>query len=73
MMVVEHSRGNRVTHEVLRDIITGYEEHLPFAREVVTNIERMTSAEREAFIAGNSSHDSKKLELFPRWENKYLT
>ena len=61
MMVVEHSRGRRVTHEVLQDIITGYEEHLPFAREMVTNMERMTTAEGEAFIAGNSSHDSKNL------------
>ena len=55
IMVVEHSRGRRVTHEVLQDIITGYEEHLPFAREIVTNMERMTTAEREAFIAGNST------------------
>ena len=60
MMVVEHSRGRRVTREVLQDIITGYEEHLPFAREMLTNMERMTTAEREAFIAGNSSRDSKK-------------
>ena len=55
MTVVEHSRSKRVTHEVLQDIIAGYEEHLSFAREVVTNMERMTTAEREAFIAGNSS------------------
>jgi hypothetical protein len=61
MMVVEHSRGRRVAHEVLQDIITGYEEHLPFAREMVTNIERMTTAEREAFIAGNSSRVQKNL------------
>ena len=60
MKVVEHSRSKRVTHEVLQDIITGYEEHLPFAREMLTNMERMTTAEREAFIAGNSSRDSKK-------------
>src|ERR1700731_1063280 len=40
MMVVEHSRGRRVTREVLQDIITGYEEHLPFAREMLTNIEK---------------------------------
>jgi len=66
--VVEHSRGRRVTREVLQDIITGYEEHLPFAREMLTNMERMTTAEREAFIAGNSSRDSKKLELFPGWD-----
>jgi len=31
-------------------------------------MERMTTAEREAFIAGNSSRDSKKLELFPKWD-----
>jgi len=61
MTVVEHSRGRRVTHEVLQDVITGYEEHLPFAREVLTNMERMTTAEREAFIADNSSRDSKNL------------
>jgi hypothetical protein len=66
MTVVEHTRGERVTHEVLQDIITGYEEHLPFAREMLTKMERMTTAEREAFIAGNSSRDSKELELFPR-------
>ena len=70
MTVVEHSRSKRVTHEVLQDIIAGYEEHLSFAREVVTNMERMTTAEREAFIAGNSSRDSKKLELFPRWDRR---
>jgi len=46
MTVVEHSRSKRVTHEVLQDIIAGYEEHLSFAREVVTNMERMTTAER---------------------------
>jgi hypothetical protein len=68
MTVVEHNRGKRVTHEVLQDIITGYEEHLPFAREMLTNMERMTTAEREAFIAGDSSRDSKKLEPFPRWD-----
>src|SRR4029077_12072883 len=62
MMVVEHSRGRGGAREVLQDIITGYEEHLPFAREIVTNMERMTTAEREAFIAGNSSRE-KKLEL----------
>src|SRR5438477_2792944 len=56
------------TVAVLQDIITGYEEHLPFAREMLTNMERMTTAEREAFIAGNSSRDSKKLEPFPRWD-----
>jgi hypothetical protein len=67
MTVVEHSRGGRVTHEVLQDIITGYEEHLPFAREMVTNMERMTTAEREAFITGNSSRDSAKLEPFLKW------
>jgi len=61
MTVVEHSRGKRVTHEVLQEIITGYEEHVPFAREVLTNMERMTTAEREAFIADNSSRDSKNL------------
>src|SRR3984893_12611297 len=55
MTVVEHSRRKRVRHEDLQDIIAGYEEHLSFAREVVTNMERMTTAEREAFIAGNSS------------------
>jgi hypothetical protein len=67
MTVVEHSRSRRVTHEVLQDIISGYEEYLPFAREMVTNMERMTTAEREAFIASNLSRDSTKLELFPRW------
>jgi len=70
MTVVEHSRSRRVTHEVLQDIIAGYEEHLPFAREMVTNMERMTTAEREAFIASNLSRDSKKLELFPRWDRR---
>ena len=30
-------------------------------------MERMTTAEREAFIAGNSSRE-KKLELFPKWD-----
>jgi len=70
MTVVEHSRSKRVTHEVLQDIIAGYEEHRPFAREVVTNMERMTTAEREAFIASNLSRDSKKLELFPRWDRR---
>jgi len=69
MAVVEHSRGERVTHEFLRDVITGYEEHLPFAREMMTNLERMTTAEREEFVACNPpSHDSKTLELFPGWD-----
>jgi hypothetical protein len=37
---------------------------------MVTNMERMTTAEREAFIASNLSRDSKKLELFPRWDRR---